>query len=609
MRRHMATKKTNRKKSKMTPEQKRKAIEKSNHMKMIRTTLFNIGFERIPGVAGVHFDYANSRSEFDDVFILENVLLLVEYTTEQNPKDHLSKKSIVYERINASHTSFLQYLISNFPKDSFKQYYEQKIKNKYSQLDQIQVRILYCSRYEISADTCRSFADIYYFDYKIAQYFQSLTKAIKRSSIYEFLDFLQINYNDYADNVLRSSALLNESFKGYVLPESRTSLSDGYKVISFYIDASSLLRRAYVLRQDSWRNEDGIGFYQRMLEMPKINSIRKYLHEERRVFINNIIATIDADDITIKRQYFDKEKNTEVTALVNIKDDGSFENFNTSRAENILIEISDKYNIIGIIDGQHRLYAYHEGNDVYENTISNLRKIQNLLVTCILYPKNVNSFERNRFEANLFLEINKNQKPIRSALQQEIELLVSPFSLTAIGKEILKSLNNNGPLEGKLAQSSYDTHKISTASIVSFGLKPLIKLDETASDSLFRIWGNPDKLKLKDKQCTDDALRLQYVEFCVSKIRDILRAFKDHLSKESKWMPYSPSNKDGILGVVLINGILNVLRILVSEEKVSTSGDYYQILKGINEFQFKAYTSSQYHKMGEDMYEKYWLKQ
>lgn len=604
----METKKSKRRKSKMTPEEKRKAIEKSNHMKMIQTTLFSIGFERVPGVAGVHFEYANSRSEFDDAFMLENILLFVEYTTEQNPKDHLSKKSIVYERINASHTSFLQYLITDFPKGAFRQYYEQKIKNKYSQLDQIQVRILYCSRYEISAVTCRSFADIYYFDYKIAQYFHSLTKAIKRSSIYEFLDFLHIPYKDYADNILKSSSYSHDTFKGYVLPESKTSFDNGYKVISFYIDAASLLRRAYVLRQESWRDNDGVGYYQRMLDMPKVNNIRKYLHEEKRVFVNNIIATISENDIAIKKQYFDDKQEKEVIVSVNINNDGSFENISASRAENILIDIDDKSNIIGIIDGQHRLYAYHEGDDAYESTICGLRKVQNLLVTCILYPKQENNYERKRFEAKLFLEINKNQKPIKPALQQEIELLVSPFSLTAIGKEILKSLNNNGPLEGKLAQSSYDAHKISTASIVSFGLKPLIKLDETASDSLFRIWENPEKLKLKDRQCTDDALRLQYVKFCVLKIRDILCAYKYHLVRENKWMPYSPSNKEGILGVVLINGILNLLRILVSEDKLSTSEDYFQILKGINEFPFKAYTSSQYHKMGQDMYNKYWSK-
>lgn len=605
----MITKKKKHKKVTLTPEQKRKNMEKANHIKMIRNTLLNVGFERLSGVAGVNFTYRDRPSELDDVFVRENVILLVEYTTEQNPTDHLLKKSLVYHRINENHSAFIQFLIDGYPKDSFKEYYIQKIKPKYPNIDQLQLKILYCSRYEISNVTRKTINDVYFLDYKIALYFQSLTKAIKRSSIYEFLDFLHLPFNDYADNILKSSSNSHETFKGYVLPESKTSFKNGYKVISFYIDAASLLRRAYVLRQESWRDDEGIGYYQRMLDIPKINNIRRYLHEQQRVFVNNIIATISAKDITIKKQYFDEKREREVIDTVNINKDGSFENINASRAESILIEIDDKSNIIGIIDGQHRLYAYHEGDDAYEKTICDLRKVQNLLVTCILYPEQESDLERKRFEANLFLEINKNQQKLKSALQQEIELIVSPFSTTAIGKEILRALNSNGPLEGKLMQSLYDTHKVSTASIVSFGLKPLIKLDESAQDSLFRIWDHPDKLVLKDKQCSNGELRQQYVEFCVSIIRDILRAFKDHLAKDRKWEPYSAANKEGVLGVVLINGILNVLRILVSKGQLSTPNEYFSILEGVSKFPFRAYTSSQYRKMGMKIYNKYWLKQ
>ena len=608
MRKIMGTKSKTRKKVVLSQEEKRKNKEKQNHIKMIQTALVNMGFERLVGVAGHNFIYKERPSELDDVFIIENVILLVEYTTEQKPNDHLLKKSIIYDRINESHSDFIKYLIEDYPKDAFRNYYNQKVKTKYPNIDQLQLRILYCSRYEISNLTRKTIKDVSFYDYKIALYFQSLTKAIKRSSIYEFLDFLHIAYNDYAENILKSSSSSHETFKGYVLPESKTSFKNGYKVISFYVDAASLLRRAYVLRQESWRDDDGIGYYQRMLDMPKVNNIRKYLHEEKRVFVNNIIATISAKDIAIKKQYFDEKQEKEVIVSVNINKDGSFENINASRAESILIEIDNKSNIIGVIDGQHRLYAYHEGDDAYESTICDLRKVQNLLVTCILYPKQESDLARKRFEANLFLEINKNQKKLQSALQQEIESIVSPFSTTAIGKDILKALNSNGPLEGKLMQSSYDIHKVSTASIVSFGLKPLIKLDETAMDSLFRIWDNSNKLALKDKQCTDGDLRCQYVEFCVSKIRDILRAFKDHLVKDKKWEPYSASNKDGMLGVVLINGILNVLRILVSQGQLSTPEEYFSKLEGVSEFPFRAFTSSQYRKMGEEIYNKYWLK-
>ena len=600
----MKNKNSKRRKPILTLEQKRKNREKSDHQKMVRTALVNIGFERVAGVAGVNFVYDGRGTELDDIFVLENVILLVEYTTEQKPTDHLLKKSIVYDKINRDTTAFLRYMIETFPKESFKLYYEQKIYPNYSELDQLQVRIIYCSRYNISDITRNLIKGISYFDYSILQYFNLLTRAIKRSAIYEFLDFLGIKYRDYACNIIKSSTSSN-MFKGYVLPETQSSYDSGYKIISFYVDAESLLRRAYVLRQESWRDEGTTRLYQRMLDNSKIINMRKYLQEEGRVFINNIIATISSEDITLKKEGYDESRKEMMTSLINVDHDGMFGDKNPCQVENILVEINDKYNIIGIIDGQHRLFAYHEGTDVYEDKIKRLRKQQNLLITCILYPHKESPFERNRFEAKLFLEINKNQKKIQSALQQEIELIVSPFSTTAIGKDILKKINENGPLEGKLMQSTYDKHKISTASIVSYGLKPLIKLDETAMDSLFRIWDNPEKLQLKDKKCDNDHLRALYIQFCVEKIRDIMRAFKDHLTPNRLWESYSYGNKNGVLGVVLINGILNVLRILVSENKIVSSEVYASNLKGIENFKFRSYTSSQYRRMGKDIYDQY----
>ena len=49
-----------------------------------------------------------------------------------------------------------------------------------------------------------------------------------------------------------------------------------------------------------------------------------------------------------------------------------------------------------------RTYAYHEGDDIYEPHIAKLRKIQNLLVTGILFPQKESKESRLKFEANLF---------------------------------------------------------------------------------------------------------------------------------------------------------------------------------------------------------------
>lgn len=584
-------------------KKKRNNREKQNHISSIRRIMANMGFERLTDISGHKFNYENRSSEIDDIFVHENIVLLVEYTTEKSPGDHLLKKDHFYQRVNRNPKMFLDFLITEFPTKTFNQYYNNIIKDKYPTLDMLQVRTMYCSRNDVEDEHKNVVTNtIVFLDYDKVQYFKLLTKAIKKSAIYEFINFLGIANKNYADNILNTSS--KSTYKGYVLPESKSRYKDGYKIVSFYIDAESLMRRAYVLRRESWREEKNIRLYQRMLESDKISNMRKYLYDEERVFVNNIITTISKNDIELKTIVSDPVTKEQKEAIITIDKDGNFEP-NSPHVEPILIEIQDEFNTIGIIDGQHRVYAYHEGNDNYENKIKSLRKQQNLLVTSIICPESESQNERNRFEANLFLEINKNQKKLSSLLQQEIELIVSPFSTIAIGKDILNRLNANGPLHNKLVSCSYDKNKISTASIVSYGLRPLIKLDENAVDSLFRIWNDSNKLNLKDKNCNDFKLRDSYIDFCVEKIRDILLAFKQHLSENNLWEPYSAINKQGVLGVVLLNGIMNVLRLLIENEKVSSVDEYKKSLNGVETFHFRDFKSSQYRKMGEKLYSDY----
>lgn len=51
-----------------------------------------------------------------------------------------------------------------------------------------------------------------------------------------------------------------------------------------------------------------------------------------------------------------------------------------------------------------------------------------------------------------------------------------------------------------------------------------------------------------------------------------------------------------------INGILNVLRLLIESNNVLDTDGYKSKLAGINDFDFKQFESSQYRKMGEEKY-------
>lgn len=572
-------------------------LQRRGHIKDIRTTMDNIGFHRISGIDGNNFVYKSRESELDDIFVFENLLLLVEYTSVHDISTHLLKKKVVYDLINDSHREFVEFALSEPKLKTFKEYYDNELKSKYK-IGQLRIRVLYCSIKPVDAQLKKNFSankSVFFYDYDIVHYFKLLAANIKRSARYELFYFLDIKAFEIGNSV--SDTPGSNKYKGNILPVEKSSFKDGHNIISFYIDAASLIRRAYVLRQESWREDDAGGFYQRMVIGKKISSMRKYLANEGRVFINNIIATLSNDSA----QLLDSNG-----IVVKLTDKGFFEG-NESRDQVMpaQVQIDDLPNIIGIIDGQHRVYAYHEGTDVYEEKIASLRVQQHLLVTAVLFPQTVPVGARRQFEATLFREINNNQTNISSQLKQDIDVMISPFSPTSICKGIISKLNESGPLADIISIHSYDRGKLKTASIVSYGLIPLVKYDDSSeSDSLYRIWREPDKKKL-NKDCEEYELKKQYVCFCAEKIRDLLIALWKIVPRES-WSVYDPKKKQGTLSVTFINGFLNVLRCQIRDTGMLLSQeDYYQKLKDIKLEKLKDYKSSQYNKMGRMIYNTY----
>lgn len=572
-------------------------LQRRGHIRDIRTTMENIGFHRISGIDGKNVVYKSRGSEFDDFFIYENLFLIAEYTSDNSVSTHLLKKKAIYDLIDQSHREFIEFAIREPQLASFGEYYNNTIKERYS-VSQIHIRIIYCSIKSVDQhlkDVCATNKSIFFYDYDIVHYFRSLAANIKHSAKYELFHFLNVKASEIGN--CTSDMPGTHKYKGNILPVEKSYFEKGHNIISFYIDAASLIRRAYVLRQDSWREEDASGFYQRMVIGKKITAMRKYLANEGRVFVNNIIATLSNDSA----QLLDNEGK-----IIKVSDEGYFEgNESHDQIAPTQVQIDDLPNVIGIIDGQHRVYAYHEGTDANEEKIAALRNKQHLLVTAVLFPKSLSDEARRKFEATLFREINNNQTNISSQLKQDIDVMISPFSSTSICKGVILKLNESGPLSDIISVHSYDKGKLKTASIVSYGLIPLVKYDDSSeSDSLYRLWPNPDKKKL-NKGCEEYELKKLYVDFCAEKIRDILIALKRIVPKES-WCVYDPKKKQGSLSVTFINGFLNVLRCQIKDTGMLLSQeDYYQKLKEIKLDKLKEYKSSQYNKMGRMIYETY----
>lgn len=549
------------KKKVLNPEERAKLNLQRRHRREIREVFSSAGFQRAESASDKEFTYEGVTSDFDDVFILENVVVFAEYTTANDISEHVKKKYLMYDRIRKDDAQFIGFA-RGAPLNI-----AGALGSKYSD-NQIQVVLLYCPLNSVQADLKSQINHALFMDYKIVRYFKLLTKTVRRSSQHELLSFLGIQCKFFAEKVLNANASPREPFKGSVLPEHHSKFPKGYKVVSFYIQPSALLSRAYVLRRDGWGDRSGL--YQRMILRTKLDSIRKYLVDQQRVFVNNIIVTLPSGT-----KILDADENTINTATIHT-------------TQPAVISIPSEFNSVGIIDGQHRVFSYYEGG-TNEDVISSLRSQQNLLVTGIIYPDNVSDPEKTRFEAGLFLEINSTQSNAKSDLKQAINQIIRPFLADSIARDVLDKLNDGqGVLSGKFSQSFFDASGLRTTSVVSYGLRPLVR--PSAPGPLFSRWTDADKDTFVSIE--NDAARNRYIDYCASQIGLFFAAAKSHLPSD-RWTT-SKTIQNRFLTPTVVNGLIGAMRQALDAGVEMTFENLRNRFLGLETFPFEKYRSSQY---------------
>ncbi|MCK9701881.1 DGQHR domain-containing protein [Pseudomonas syringae pv. syringae] len=515
-------------------------------------------------------------TELDGVFAYENIVIVMEDTCTQKTSEHIAKKSIIFELALKNKTEFIECL--NKELTDFKTHYDSQ---QYSSAD-YELRIVYFSMHSVDTQYIDSARRIGFqvIERALTNYFHALVKNIHSSAKYEILKFLKIAFSDVGiAKISGGSSATDITYKGFLLPEANSSYPDGYKVVSFYADPASLLAKSFVLRKNGWITPNLS--YQRILDMTKIREMRRYLSENKRVYLSNIIATLPSSTIIQ-----DIETRNQLSAA------------DQNKVKPITISIPSEYNVIGLIDGQHRVYSYHEGVDSFDTQIKMLRMKQNLLVTGIIYPNNISEEDRVLFEARLFLEINSKQTKVKSALTQEIELIVNPYSPIAVAKAILMKLARSGALKDKLEEHAFDDgQKLKVSSIISYGLKPLTKKE--GEDSLFTAWHEASKkediLALRSAKSLED-----FIDYCAYEINLLLNVVKKTCSNE--WII---GDEKKILTPTSINGFIKCLRIILENKDTRSFAYYESKLPGIENFNFTDYKSSHWNQLGIDLYEKF----
>jgi len=558
---------------KKTKDNQKERLKKQKKIrKDIRQIFDNAGFVLVPQ-EDVAIEIDGQKSDLDNIFIFENIVVIAEDTIIKDTNAHLRKKAEFFQHCKNNKTATVEFLSKNIPA------FKNSSASKFS-VNDLHFVFLYATLTEINLLHQKRYPLLIFMDQKIMSYFLSLSKTIKKSARFEMFKFFGISLDKIGS---QKSSSLDAGYTGLILPETPSGFPKGYLLISFLIDPATLLKQSYVLRKDGWLDDDFV--YQRILIRSKISNMRKYLTEEGRVFVNNVIVTLP-DNIQ----------------LLNINTKNPINRpINTSAIKDpVIIKIPQQAGNVGIIDGQHRVFSYHEGDDIHEKIISKIRGEQHLLATGIIFPKNISAIERMKFEAKLFLEINDKQTRTRAALRQVIGTIINPFSEISIAKMVVNELAKRDPMEGILEQHFFDKGKLKTTSIVSYGVKHVVKL--SGSDSFFDVWSNRDKnilLRSKNKKLLD-----QYVKYCTDEVAVFLKAFKNNIPT-NLWTTNQKISR--VLTVTTVTGLMHCMRFLIKNKKRGNYDYYNKRFKKLNgeilfipeEFEYK---SSHWKDLGNKIY-------
>lgn len=186
------------------------------------------------------------------------------------------------------------------------------------------------------------------------------------------------------------------------------------KMYTFMIDPRDLLEVSYVARRET-KNER---FYQRLIRKERLAKIAKYINEGNILPNNLIISFGEYVSKFIKFHVLQKDFFSQCTSGLEISYG--------------ILEFPRDYRSCWIIDGQHRLYAF-----------ANSERFFYMPVT---------AFENLDIEkqCRIFLDINKNQKPVPPDLVWDLNGDMIPSEEDGIISNIVKSLNESGPLYHKI---------------------------------------------------------------------------------------------------------------------------------------------------------------
>lgn len=197
----------------------------------------------------------------------------------------------------------------------------------------------------------------------------------------------------------------------------RTKYSPGIDMYSFVINPKELIKFAYVARRERGQEK----FYQRIINKDRLDKIKEYIKSGGR-FPNNIIISFNEENERYVR--FAPLENTKNKKFLGSGEIG-------------FLEFPQDYRSCWVIDGQHRLFAHIDLDLDLETEI---------LVSAF------RGVDLNQ-QGAMFLDINKNQKPVPTDLVWDLVGELSPNTQDGRISQAVRLLNfkdYDGPLYHKI---------------------------------------------------------------------------------------------------------------------------------------------------------------
>lgn len=514
------------------------------------------------------FNLGGRNMEIDAIFAYENVFIICEDTLSTDT-DHLRTKNDTMQRIELHTAEFFEIMDSMI--DDFSQLHDN------TEIARIKLFYIHiCGKKDAySRSEIEEFPNIKLWGRNDIDYFKWLSECIHCSTRFELFRYLGLSKGDIGS--VRATTDMAASQTPIIYPQNFIGPIQGCRVVTFMLSAKELIEMSYVLRKEGWARRSGL--YQRLLDKSKMRKIREYIVRNKSSFFNNIIVALPSNALVL-----DSQNHTHSIFELN------------SQSKGLRLSLPSEYNSICLIDGQHRVYAYHEGG-VRDDVVAQLRRDRHLLVTGVMFPPDMEDGERLKLQSQVFLDINKNAKPISADLLIYIQKLQNPLADTSIAQDVLEHMNEHGVFKDQFQKTTLNAQGIKTASIIKFALRYVVSIDdENDRESLLFYW-NGNKAALKRNNL---AARDAYIAFCSEWLNKFFAGVKQ------AWAAHWNAEDHAALlpSVVTINGCLIAYRRQLRHNGLKSVPFFRKKFKkwtnGFSKHDFE-YRSSQYGRFATDL--------